>query len=247
MTLTFLLWFAPTVVVTSLISGVFGMAGGMILMATLVMLMPVSAAMVLHGVTQMTANGWRALLWRRYVYWGIVGRYVAGLVVAVAILGWLAYMPERGAVLIAVGALPFIALAIPPKLAPQADRPYGAQICGLLNGFVNLLAGVSGPILDIFFVRSNMDRRAVVATKAACQTLAHAAKLVYFGSFLGAWQASDLDTLLLASAVALAALGTSLSRWILERISDAGFRRWTRRIVLVIGAVCLVQGVLFYL
>ena len=38
-----------TVFVTSLISGVIGMAGGMILMAVLVSLLSVPAAMVVHG------------------------------------------------------------------------------------------------------------------------------------------------------------------------------------------------------
>jgi uncharacterized protein len=52
---------------TSFISGVFGMVGGMILMGVLLAIMPVAAAMVLHGVTQMASNGWRAWLWRTHI------------------------------------------------------------------------------------------------------------------------------------------------------------------------------------
>src|SRR5690606_5834164 len=50
----FLLLVAVSVMATSFISGVFGMAGGMVLMGILVAMMPVSAAMVLHGAAQLT-------------------------------------------------------------------------------------------------------------------------------------------------------------------------------------------------
>ena len=48
---------------TSFLSGIFGMAGGMILVGILLVLLPVPEAMMLHGVTQMASNGWRGLLW----------------------------------------------------------------------------------------------------------------------------------------------------------------------------------------
>ena len=46
-------------VATSFLSGLFGMAGGMILVGVLLAIMPVPTAMVLHAVTQMASNGWR--------------------------------------------------------------------------------------------------------------------------------------------------------------------------------------------
>ena len=56
-----------TVVLTSMLSGVLGMAGGIILMALLVALKPVAAAMIIHGVVQATSNGSRAFLLRRHI------------------------------------------------------------------------------------------------------------------------------------------------------------------------------------
>ena len=41
---------------TALLSGVFGMAGGLILVGVLVVIMPLPQAMVLHAVTQMASN-----------------------------------------------------------------------------------------------------------------------------------------------------------------------------------------------
>ena len=45
---------------TSFLSGIFGMIGGLVLMGVLLLFLPVPAAMTLHAITQMTANGWRA-------------------------------------------------------------------------------------------------------------------------------------------------------------------------------------------
>jgi len=60
--LSLALTLAAAVLSTSFVSGIFGMAGGMILMGILLAIMPLAAAMVLHGLTQMAANGWRARL-----------------------------------------------------------------------------------------------------------------------------------------------------------------------------------------
>src|SRR6185369_1955157 len=67
--------------VTSFISGILGMAGGMIFMGILLALLPVPAAMVLHGISQLAANGWRAILLRDRVEWRVVSRFAAGALV----------------------------------------------------------------------------------------------------------------------------------------------------------------------
>ena len=66
-------------VVTSFISGIFGMAGGMLLIGFLLVLLPVPVAMVFHGVIQIAANGWRAWLWRHHVKWSVVLQFGAGV------------------------------------------------------------------------------------------------------------------------------------------------------------------------
>ena len=39
-----------------------------------------------------------------------------------------------------------------------------------------------------------------------------------------------------------AVVGTSASRKVLEAMTDANFRNWTRRVVLAVGAVYLISG-----
>src|SRR5260221_2002876 len=56
-------------VATAFLSGLFGMTGGLILIGVLLALMPLPTAMVLHAITQMASNGWRAFLWRSHIRW----------------------------------------------------------------------------------------------------------------------------------------------------------------------------------
>jgi uncharacterized protein len=230
---------------TSFLSGIFGMAGGMILMGALLAFLPVPAAMVLHAVAQMTSNGWRAVLWMRYIDWRIFGRYALGLALAFAAFSWVRLVPNQAIVFIVLGAIPLIAMMIPERLAPRADRRGGAELAGLIGTGLQLICGVSGPMLDMFFVRTMMDRRIVVASKAACQVVTHLAKLIYFSGLANVM--GDLDATILGVSVVMAIVGTSLARTVLERLTDVQFRWWTRRIVMTISVVYIAQGIWIYL
>jgi uncharacterized protein len=226
---------------TSFLSGIFGMAGGMILMGILLAIMPVAAAMVLHGVTQMASNGWRAWLWREHILWSVVAFYAAGAVAASVVFALIQFAPSKPITLIALGLLSVAGLLLPDWLAPNIIRRADAVGCGLLCTALQFIAGVSGPIFDVFFVKSSLGRKDVVATKAAIQTLGHALKIAYFGQLLATAE-SALPTAIAALAVVLAVCGTQLSRAVLDVISDAQFRRWTRALISVIAGVYLVHG-----
>jgi uncharacterized membrane protein YfcA len=233
---------AAGVVLTSFLSGIFGMAGGMILMGLLLALMPLPAAMVLHAVTQMTSNGWRAWLWRAHIDWRIVGWFALGSLVAALVFAVIALVPAKGLALLILGLTPFVALALPPNLRLNVAKPPHAIAGGAVCMTLQLLAGVSGPILDVFFVQTALDRRGIVSTKAAVQTLGHAVKLVYFGTALAILGEGELSPYILVLAVLLAIVGTQSSRAVLDKMSDTQFRRWSRAIIMVLSVVYLGQG-----
>lgn len=239
---------ALTTLLTSFISGVLGMAGGMILVGVLLALLPLPAAMMLHGITQVASNGWRALLWRAYVNWRVFFGFALGSVLALALFMAVQLVVSKPVAYILLGLTPFISYALPSGLRLNVDTPRHPVACGLLCTGLQLLAGVSGPLLDIFFVRSSMDRRAVVATKAMSQTLSHFIKIGFF-AFVAARSAADvasvtgaLSLTLIASAIVCAFVGTSLARNVLENVSDANFRRWTQWTVLSMGVIYLATG-----
>ncbi len=242
---------AVTVLITSFISGILGMAGGMILMGVLLALLPLPAAMMLHGITQMASNGWRAFMWRRDVNWQIFRGYALGALLALSAFIVVQIVVSKPVAYILLGLTPFVSFALPRRLALNVDHPGHPFSCGVICMGLQLLAGVSGPMLDVFFVRSSLNRRGVVATKAMSQTLGHLIKIIYFGgiSILDATTATSgsLATLLslplVVACVVLAFTGTSLSKRVLEKMSDANFRRWTQWTVMTMGVIYLVSGV----
>jgi uncharacterized membrane protein YfcA len=226
---------------TSAISGVFGMAGGLILLALLLSFLPVGTAIAVQGIVQIIANGSRAIFSRAFIDWRILGTMMAGLATAGLIL-WIArYVPSLATVYIAVGLMPILVWIPAAKLKLDAAKPLHAFVCGFLGGGFNLTVGVSGPSIDIFFIRTTLDRRTIVATKAAMQVLSHLSKVVFY------WQATMVLTPQEWGAVVVAApfaiAGTSAGYWVLQRMNDVNFRVWMRWIVTAIGIYYLIQGI----
>lgn len=225
-----------TALFTSALSAVLGMAGGLVLMAISATLLPVAAAMVFQGSVQLVANGGRALMLWRHIRWRSVGTYAAGAALAMLAMRQVAWRPDADAVLLLLGLTPFAARLLPPFDFTRRDH---AIFCGALVAGVQILAGVAGPLLDVFFVDSPLDRRGVVACKAATQTLSHAIKLGFWAPLLVNGEPSP--ALILGACVA-AVLGTALGRRLLERFSEGSFRKATRWTVMGIGAACIAQS-----
>jgi len=230
-----------TVLGTSFISGIFGMAGGLILLGVLLLFMDVVPAMILFGIIQMGANGWRALLWRQHVRWDLVSRYLVGATAAAVLMRLIAFVPDKAAVYLGLGILPFAAELLPKRWWPDISRPWGPYICGVVIMALQLMAGAAGHILDMFFQRSTLDRKGIVGTKAVCQTTAHLFRVVYFGSLAVSFDA-QVPVWAIGLALILAFTGTSLAARVLEHMTEADFRLWSRRIVHIVATVFLVRG-----
>ncbi|MCA1749895.1 MAG: TSUP family transporter [Parasphingopyxis sp.] len=229
--------------VTALISGIFGMAGGLVLMGALTLLLPVGAAFVTHGLIQIVSNGWRAWLNRADIVWPIIGWYALASLAAAILFTFISWVPSRPFVLIALGLVGFSVWLPAKRFALDANRPVHALASGLLVTGTNLLAGVAGPLLDIFFVNTRLTRHQIVATKAFTQVFAHLAKIVVYGyALLFTAAEGQPPWLAILAAIPLTMLGTRFGKAVLDRMSDIGFINWTRWIVTAIGAVYLVQG-----
>ena len=225
---------------TSTLSGIFGMAGGLVLLAILLAILPVGTAIAVQGAIQIIANGSRAWFSREFIDWRILGIICLGLVAAAAILFIVRYTPDLATVCIGIGLLPVLVWIPKGWLALDASKPHHAFICGFLGGGLNLTVGVSGPTVDIFFIRTPMDRRTIIATKAATQVVSHAAKVVFYWNAAMVLAPLEWGAIVLAAPFAIA--GTSAGHWILQRLTDANFRRWTRWIVTAIGIFYLIRG-----
>jgi uncharacterized protein len=233
---------------TAALSGVFGMAGGMVLKGALALVLPVSATFVAHGVLQLTANAWRAILHRRHVSWRIVALFALGSFLVAGAVAGIAYEPTRATLFLFMGLAPMLVWLPQSWVRLDASRPAQAVLAGISTTGVNLTAGVAGPLLDIFFVRTALTRHQIVATKAATQVFSHLMKIVVYGAPLIATGGKGMPPWwVFALAVPLSMVGTVAGGYVLDRLSDVNFKRYLRVIVTVIGVVYLFQAARLYL
>jgi uncharacterized membrane protein YfcA len=217
---------------TAVVSGVLGMAGGVALLALLLLYLPPLVAIPLHGVIQLVSNGSRVVVQRRHARFDWIGWYMLPLVPAGLVgLRVAQALPERW-LLGAIGVVVLIATWLPGRGgtgAPAARRPRSRFFAlGAASGFLNMVVGATGVLVDPFFLGLGLKRQALVGTKAACQALGHLAKIGLFGA-AGFAFAEHLPLLALGSACAVA--GTWVGSRLLDRMSEEGFL-WLYRSVL---------------
>ncbi len=233
-----------TVLVTSFLSGIFGMAGGIIFMGVLTALVPVATAMMIHGAVQMISNGYRAFLWREHINWRIFRRYAQGSAVAVLLLFALSWRPDKQTVYVLLGLVAMLVWLPKQLLDLDIQKRFQAEGAGFVVQALNTVAGVAGPLLDQFFVRTDMLRHEIVATKAVTQVLAHFVKILFWSMPVIA--AAGVQALppwwLILGAAPLSMLGTTLGGKVLDRMSDVNFKRGMKYLVTAIGAVMLMKA-----
>jgi uncharacterized protein len=235
-----MLFLCLVMVATSFLSGIFGMAGGLILIGVLLALLPVPTAMVLHAVTQIASNGWRGLLWRKHVRWGAVGAYVFGCVLAIGVWSLFRYVPSTPVALIFLGVTPFLVKLFPSDWQPDPESRLQGTLYGTVCMTLMLLTGVAGPLIDSFFLGGKLDRREIVATKAMCQIISHGLKLAYFGTIIE--QAGTLDPVLALLAIVSSMVGTTAAKRFLEMMSDRQYRVWAGRLIATIAGYYIIHG-----
>jgi len=228
-----------TIVCSSFISGVFGMAGGMILLGVLLNYFDVATGMILFSIIQFFVNVLRVVQWRQYVLWPIFGWYVLGAALSFAIMWTIAIVPDKATVYLLLGLMPFAVEALPASMRPNIEWRGVPFFTGVVTTIIQILSGVGGLALDIFFQKSKLDRKTTNATKAVAQTFSHVVRAVYFGSLSGI---GDLPVWATGPAILLAIAGTSLAPIVIERMTDHGFRQWTRAIIFAISAVYLARA-----
>jgi len=230
---------------TSVLSGILGMAGGMVLMGLLAWVLPVQQAMILHAVSQFTANGSRAFIHRKHIYRKTLPFYFSGLAITFALFTLLRFVPDKIVVFALLGAGPFLAFLLPKNLKLDFTKKWQALLCGMMVTGFQLTGGVSGPMLDMFFQNRAMSRHETVATKAFTQAVSHITKFVYFGFVASSFGTATegLPLWLCLAVIPAAVAGTSLSKAILDKLSDKHFYAATQAALFTIGTVYLYKAV----
>lgn len=230
---------------TSILSGLFGMAGGIVLMGVLTWLLPAAVALALHGVIQFASNTWRFLLHRRHIVWPVLAWFGLGSAASLAFFSAVLFQPTKFLVFLGLGLTPILVWLPERRLRLDAANRWHALGGGFVSNGISLVSGVSGPVTDLLFVNTAMTRHQVVATKAVMQAMGHASKILVYGALLLGAAAREAITLpATLAAIAASMAGIMVGGHLLDRISDAQFRIARRWLVTLVGLTFLVQAAL---
>ncbi|MEN8159622.1 MAG: sulfite exporter TauE/SafE family protein, partial [Myxococcota bacterium] len=227
-----LAWIGAAVFGTAALSGVLGMAGGVALLAVLLLYLPPLAAIPLHGVIQLVSNGSRTVVQRRHARFDWLLWYALPLIPAGLIGLSVAKALPEAALEVGIGAVVLAATWLPKRGGEaRAPRPRLRLFSlGIGAGFLSMVIGAVGVLVDPFFLGLGLKRQSLIGTKAACQTLGHMTKVGIFGA-AGFAFAPHLPLLAVGSVCAVA--GTWAGSRLLDRMSEEAFL-WLYRTVLTL-------------
>jgi uncharacterized protein len=239
---------AIAAIVTSAISAIIGMGGGILLLAVLLSFLPHGVAIPIHAVVQLASNSTRVLSYLPHVDWRTAGRFCCGMipgaVVGAMLLAWAGHLGHGEPYLkIAVG-LYVLAAAFLPKPARITTKAvwWDFPLVGFLVGTAALAVGAIGPLIAPLFIRRGFVKERLVATKAVCQMMTHLAKIPAF-LYLGTLDTTVLGTLGLVM-VLMVIPGTIIGKRLLKSVSERLFvRLYTVALIVAGSKVLLIDGV----
>lgn len=227
---------------TSVLSGMFGMAGGLIMLWVLLIVLPIGTAIAVHGVIQIVSNASRVFYSYRHVNLRVMSLIMVGVVIAAVLFFWLRYQPNLSVIMLVIGCISLLVWLPPRWLALDATRPSQAILCGLTSGSLTIGVGVSGTVVDMFFIRTGMERRSMVATKAAVQVVTHTIKVIFYWQTTLVLSGSEWLAVLVAAPFTI--VGTRTGNRLLAHMNDTSFRFWAKLIISAIGVSFIVRGLL---
>ncbi len=197
------------------------MAGGVTLLSFMTLFLPLSIVIPIHGVVQLVSNSSRSWFLKDHIDWQIFKYFAVGIPFG-TVLSWLALknIPFGNIPLIVIVALIFYTVFKPKRLPGLKISKKQFFFVGAVSGFLGLLIGATGPFIAPFFLRDDIEKESIVATKASVQLLVHAFKIPAFLA-LGFDYIAHIDLLILMSVGAV--IGTKLGVTLLGKVNKKLF------------------------
>ncbi|WP_417580487.1 sulfite exporter TauE/SafE family protein [Pelagibacterium sp.] len=235
-------WVALTLIavsfLTSMITAMFSLGGGMAMLATLGLFFPPAVIIPVHGLVQLGSNAGRAVVQRAHIQWHLMAWFGAGSVLGIVLGGSLAVSIPEALFQIVIGMFILYCVWVPqPRVTGRgaiADFAAGALIGG-----VGMFVGAVGPLVANF-LRKLDNRHQLIATQASLMTLNNIAKVAIFTMFGFAFaQYLPMAIAMIITGI----LGTLVGSRMLDRVSERVFRIGFKAILTLMALEMLRQAV----
>ena len=185
MSLEFISFFAALSFVTSLLTSIFSLGGGLIMLVALAQSFSPGTLIPLHGAIQLSNNLSRTFVYKEFFDWSLIQNILIATTVG-AFLGILLFgsIPEEVLIWLIAGTILFFTWAPLDNFILSIMR--NDWFCGLFSGFAGIFIGANGPLVTAYMRSKNLSPKLLVANHGAVMIYQHTIKIllfIYFFSF----------------------------------------------------------------
>ncbi len=164
---------------TSVIAGVIGFGGGMLLIAVLPLFLNPSLIIPIHGITQLASNSSRMIFSLKHVQWALLPKFLVGSLIGILLFGFLLSNISTKYVPIGIGL--YILLNLWSTHFSKFIKKYeNYYLIGLLQTGLGLIVGATGPLSLAVLTKELNSKDEIIATSSMFMTISHLAKVPVF-------------------------------------------------------------------
>ncbi len=219
--------------ITSAISAVLGMGGGIILLGIMAIIIPEGFLVIaLHGIIQLVSNSTRTYVFKEHLKKNLVFDFFIGALIglfasALIIYLLMNFLGVQSASQIKIDFLKsIIGLFILWYLYLKPKKKQGKIMSfigvGGISGISSIFVGATGPLIAPFFLNGDLKKENIIANKAACQVISHAGKIPIFIFLFGVNYFDEYEILI--PLIIAVYIGTYLGKKILSFIPEKTFK-----------------------
>ncbi len=217
--------------VGSFITAALGLGGGLLVLATLTLVLSPTVVIPIHGIVQIGSNGFRAVLMRREILYRIAPAFIIGTLVGSYIGGHTVLALETWVLQLILGLF-VLYTTWAPNFRSSDPGPAKFFGCGMGSGFATMFIGGSGTLSAPFVNAACPTRQQMVATHATLMTFQHLFKVIIFGALGFAF---GPYVPLLVSLLVFGAIGNYAGRAVLDRLPENVFRTGLKAILTMLA------------
>lgn len=203
---------------SSSLTAVLGLGGGMLLISIMSVFLPPAAVVPVHGVVQFASNASRGAFSPNDIRREILWPFLIGCLIGTAAGSQVVLKLPTELLPVPLGVF-ILVMTWLPQIKRKLWFPGRFLSLGIVQAFLTLFVGATGPLNMPFLVRAGLSRDQLVATGAAFMTIVHLVKIVTFGLLGFAFGSYLLLMLLMVLAVISGSFaGTKLRHKIPEQL-----------------------------
>ena len=209
---------------TSALTAAAGVGGGLLMLALMTYVIPITALIPVHGLVQLGSNTSRSFVQRANIDWRVTRIFLLGSFFGV-VAGVLLVVQLPPAVLQTVLGIFIITLVWIKFPALRSANAAIVAAGGLVTTFASMFAGATGPLVAVFLNNLFDDHRRMVATHGATMTVQHGLKIVAFGvAGFAFWEWLPLVAAMVISGFLGTKAGTALMNRLPDRVLKITFK-----------------------